>query len=82
MVKNPASNAGDVGLIPGWGARITHAMGQLESLCAATREARKLSEREAAAQPQPEKARAATRSLQSQNKNQLNKSKNKVVFTI
>ena len=29
MVKNPSSNAGEVGSIPGWGAKITHASGQL-----------------------------------------------------
>ena len=29
MVKNPPSNAGDMGSIPGWGARIPHAAGQL-----------------------------------------------------
>ena len=29
VVKNPPSNAGDVGLIPGWGTKIPHAMGQL-----------------------------------------------------
>ena len=28
-VKNPSSNAGDVGLIPGWGTKIPHAVGQL-----------------------------------------------------
>ena len=31
MVKNPPSNAGDVGLIPGWGTKIPHAMGKLSS---------------------------------------------------
>ena len=29
MVKNPPSNAGDVGLIPGQGTKIPHAAGQL-----------------------------------------------------
>ena len=29
VVKNPPFNAGDVGLIPGWGAKIPHATGQL-----------------------------------------------------
>ena len=29
VVKNPPSNAGDVGLIPGQGTKIPHAMGQL-----------------------------------------------------
>ena len=45
VVKNPPSNAGDVGSIPGWGTKIPHAMGQLSlqattclSLCASTRE--------------------------------------------
>ena len=28
VVKNPPSNAGDVGLIPGWGTKIPHAMGK------------------------------------------------------
>ena len=37
MVKNPPSNAGDTGLIPGWGTKIPHARGQ-SSLCAATTE--------------------------------------------
>ena len=32
MVKNPSSNVGDVGLIPGWGTRILHAVGQLSPL--------------------------------------------------
>ena len=30
MVKDPPSNAGDVGLIPGWGTQILRAVGQLE----------------------------------------------------
>ena len=29
VVKNPPSNAGDAGLIPGWGTKIPHAAGQL-----------------------------------------------------
>ena len=29
MVKNPPSSAGDEGLIPGWGVKIPHAVGQL-----------------------------------------------------
>ena len=29
VVKNPPSNAGDAGLIPGWGTKIPHATGQL-----------------------------------------------------
>ena len=29
MVKNPPSNAGNLGLIPGWGTKIPHAAGQL-----------------------------------------------------
>ena len=37
MVKNPPSNAGHVGLIPGRGTKIPHATGQL-SPCASTRE--------------------------------------------
>ena len=34
VVKNPASNAGDVGSVPGWESNISHALGQL-SLCTA-----------------------------------------------
>ena len=37
VVKNLPSNAGDAGLIPGWGTKIPHAVEQL-SLCAATGE--------------------------------------------
>ena len=37
MVKNPPSNAGDAGSIPGWGTKIPHTTGQL-NLRAATRE--------------------------------------------
>ena len=37
MVKNPPSNAGDEDLIPGKGAKIPHAEGQL-SPCATTTE--------------------------------------------
>ena len=37
VVKNPPSNAGYVGSIPGWGTKIPHAEGQL-SLHATTRE--------------------------------------------
>ena len=36
-VKNPPSNAGDTGSIPGWGTKIPRAMGQL-SLHTATTE--------------------------------------------
>jgi len=46
VIENLPSNAGDVGLIPGWGAKIPHASGQLdldtattELLSSATREA-------------------------------------------
>ena len=38
VVKNLPSNAGDKGLIPGWGSKIQHAMLQLLSPSAATRE--------------------------------------------
>ena len=41
VVKNPPSNAGDKGSIPGWGTKIPHAIGQL-NLCATTREAHML----------------------------------------
>ena len=37
VVKNPPSNAGDMGSISGQGTKIPHAMGQL-SLCPATTE--------------------------------------------
>ena len=37
VVKNPPSNAGDAGLIPGQGTKLPHATGQL-SPCAATTE--------------------------------------------
>ena len=37
VVKNPPSNAGDAGLIPGQGTKIPHSAGQL-SPCAATTE--------------------------------------------
>ena len=37
VVKNPPCNVGDVGLIPGQGTKIPHAVGQL-SLCATTAE--------------------------------------------
>ena len=36
VVKNPPSNAGDVGSIPGRGTKIPHAVGQLSSRTAAT----------------------------------------------
>ena len=44
VVKNPPSNAGDVGSIPGWGTKIPHAAGQL-SLYATTTELVCLNER-------------------------------------
>ena len=44
MVKNPPSNAEDVGSIPGWGTKIPHATGQL-SLHATTTELARLNER-------------------------------------
>ena len=36
MVKNPPSNAGDVGSIPGWGTKIPHAVRQLSPWATAT----------------------------------------------
>ena len=36
MVKNPPSNARDVGLIPGWGTKIPHTAGQLSPHAATT----------------------------------------------
>ena len=37
VAKAPPSNAGDPGLIPGWGTKIPHASGQL-NLCAAMKD--------------------------------------------
>ena len=36
MVKDPSSNARDVGSIPGWGTKIPQAAGQLSMLTATT----------------------------------------------
>ena len=36
VVKNPPSNAGDVGLIPGWGTKIPSATGKLSPRAATT----------------------------------------------
>ena len=36
VVKNPPSNAGDMGLIPGQGTKIPHAVGQLSPLTTTT----------------------------------------------
>ena len=36
VVKNPPSNAGDTGLVPGWGTKIPHALGQLNLHTATT----------------------------------------------
>ena len=36
VVKNPPSNAGDVGSIPDWGTKIPHATGQLSPHTATT----------------------------------------------
>ena len=44
VVKNLPSNAGDAGLIPGWGTKIPHAVGQL-SPRATTTELMHLNER-------------------------------------
>ena len=44
MVKNPPSNAGDAGSVPGRGTKIPHATGQL-SLCVPTTEVTCLNER-------------------------------------
>ena len=38
MVKNPPSSAGDVGLIPGRGTKITHALGHLSPQATAMEE--------------------------------------------
>ena len=39
VVKNPPSNAGDMGLIPGRGTKIPHAMGQLSPHATTTKAA-------------------------------------------
>ena len=58
MVKNPPSNTGDVGSIPGRGTKIPHATGEL-SPCAATTEPT----RSGARMPQLERSpRTATKS--------------------
>ena len=36
VVKNPPSNAGDEGSIPGWGTRVPHAVGQPSPRAATT----------------------------------------------
>ena len=36
VVKNPPSDAGDAGLIPGWGTKIPHAVEQLSPSATAT----------------------------------------------
>ena len=36
VVRNPPSNAGEVGSIPGWGTEISHVKGQLSSWTATT----------------------------------------------
>ena len=40
VVKNPSFNAGDMGLIPGQGTEIPHALGQLSLHTTATESAR------------------------------------------
>ena len=40
MVKNPPSNAGDTGLVPGQETKIPHATGQLNPRAATTEPAR------------------------------------------
>ena len=60
VVKNPPSNAGDVGSIPGWGTKVPHATGQL-SLHATTTEPT----RSRACEPQLERSpRTTVKSLQ------------------
>ena len=53
VVKNLLSNAGDVGLIPGQGARIPHATEQL-SPCATTRQSMCRNERSHVPQLKPD----------------------------
>ena len=36
VVKNPSSNAGDMGWIPGWGTKLPYAQGQLSPHTTAT----------------------------------------------
>ena len=56
MVKNPPSNAGDVGSIPGRGTRFPHAAGQL-SPRATTTELVRLNKRACAPQLRPNAAK-------------------------
>ena len=84
VVKNPPSNAGDAGSIPGWGTKIPHAAGQL-SLCATTTEPTRHNEREknphATTREKPtccrkqREARAATKSPHAATKTQCSQIK-------
>ena len=56
VVKNPPSNVGDMGSIPGQGAKIPHAMGQL-SPHATTREPVCCNERSCMPQLRPDTAK-------------------------
>ena len=67
MVKNPPSNAGDAGSIPGWGTKILHATGQL-SPHATTTQLTRLNKR--ARMPQttePMRSRAGAPQLEREN---------------
>ena len=56
VVKNPPSNTGEAGSIPGWGTKVQHAMGQLSPRAATTEPTCS-----GAREPQLESPRAATR---------------------
>ena len=56
VVKNPPSNAGDVGSIPGRGPKIPHAVGQLNP-CTTTREPVRRNERSCVLQLRPNAAK-------------------------
>ena len=76
VVKNPPSNAGDVGFIPGRGTKIPHTAGQL-SPHATTTELARLNERAHV----PWSLRATTKTQHSQNsKGKEQKQKYKLIF--
>ena len=56
MVKNPPSNAGDMGLIPGQGTKVLNVLEQL-SPCIATRESMPINRRSCVLQLRPHAAK-------------------------
>ena len=68
MVKNPSSNAGDTGLIPGQETKIPHAVGQLSPRAATTEPACS-----GARAPQLERSPRATPKARHSQINKLNK---------